>query len=355
MNHPARLVALHQARVTLALGNRLVKRLEHPQQPRLRIGQRARRNRDPQRRQCPRHRAQRAVIGVALQHEPRPHAHPVGGVRKQPRRGRRHRLARRSAPTPRPGALAMDSAHMGRDCDLDNLRHRGAVRRIGPRAVRTASLRRLQRLLHHRQRRARCPAMSRRPRLLSPRPARTRCRDRRGASLRATPALAAPPERRVRKLTVQCAKPLHLALELSHPRAQRPVLHPQPVRGAVLITAERRQPRLQPLDLLAQPSRSRDVGSKRLDLLVPGPLPRAGPLVQRPKAARRATLPHQLPALCLELLLQRPASRAPRLLRRRVDRHRRDAASRNDSVFASRRHSSGIPQSGMSVQRCRRK
>ena len=47
MNHPARLVALDQARAALAFGNRLVKRLEHPQQPRLSVGQRARRNRDP--------------------------------------------------------------------------------------------------------------------------------------------------------------------------------------------------------------------------------------------------------------------------------------------------------------------
>ena len=87
------------------------------------------------------------------------------------------------------------------------------------------------------------------------------------------------------------------------------MLHPQPVRGVALSTAQRSQPRLQRLDLLAQRSRSRDVGSKRLDLLVPGALPRAGPLVQRPKATRRATLPHQLPALCLKLLLQRHAPR----------------------------------------------
>ena len=203
INHPTRLVALDQARAALALGNRLVKRLEHPQQPRLRIGQRARRNRDPQRRQRPCHRAQRAVIRVALQHEPRPHAHPVGGVRKQPRRGRRHRLARRSAPTPRAGARAMDTTHIGRDRDLDDLRHRCTVRRIGPRAVRAASLRRLARLLHHRQRRARCAPVPRCPRLLPPRPALARGRDRRAAPLRTTPALAAPPERRLLELTVQ--------------------------------------------------------------------------------------------------------------------------------------------------------
>ena len=77
--------------------------------------------------------------------------------------------------------------------------------------------------------------------------------------------------------------------------------------------------------------------------------------MQRPKAARRATLPHQLPALCLKLLSQRPAPRAARLLRTRVERHRANAASRNDCVFTSRRHSSGIPQSGISVQRRRRK
>ena len=251
MNHPARLVALDQARATLALGYRLVKRLEHPQQSRLRIGQRARRNRDPQRRQRPRHRAQRAVIGVALQHEPRPHAHPVGGVRKQPCRGRRHRLARRTTPAPRPHPRPMDATHMGRHLDLDELRHRGAVRRIGPRAVRAAALGRLARLLHHRQRRARCATVPRRPRLLSPPPALARRRDRRGASLRTTPALAAPSERRLLELAVQRAKPLHLALKLSHPRAQLPILHPQPVHGAALTHAQRRQPRLQPLDLLA--------------------------------------------------------------------------------------------------------
>ena len=203
MNHPARLVAVHHARVALALGNRPIERLEQPQQPRLRVGQRARRDRYPQRRQRPRHRAQRAVIGVALQHEPRPHAHPVGGVRKQPRRGRRHRLARRGALTPRPHPRPMDATHMGRDRDLDELRHRGAVRRIGPRAVRAAALGRLKRLLHHRQRRARGAPVSRCPRLLPPRPALARGRDRRGASLRATPALAAPPERRVLELSVQ--------------------------------------------------------------------------------------------------------------------------------------------------------
>ena len=41
--------------------------------------------------------------------------------------------------------------------------------------------------------------------------------------------------------------------------------------------------------------------------------------------------------------------------RRRVERRRTDAASRNDSLFTSRRHSSGIPQSGTSVQRRPRK
>ena len=76
MNHPARLVALDQARRTLALGNRLIKGLEHPQQPRLGVGQRARRNRYAHRSQRPCHRAQRAMIRVALQHKPRPHAHP---------------------------------------------------------------------------------------------------------------------------------------------------------------------------------------------------------------------------------------------------------------------------------------
>ena len=197
MNHPARLVALDQARRTLALGNRLIKGLEHPQQPRLGVGQRARRNRDAHRRQCPRHRAQRAMMRVALQHKPRPHAHPVGGVGKQPRRRWRHRLARRGAPTPRPGARTMDTTHIGRDLDLDELRHRCTVRRIGPRAVRTPSRRRLHNLLDHRQRRARCTTVPRRPPLLPPRPARTRRRGRRAASLRTTPALAAPPIRRL--------------------------------------------------------------------------------------------------------------------------------------------------------------
>ena len=78
---------------------------------------------------------------------------------------------------------------------------------------------------------------------------------------------------------------------------------------------------------MAQRSRSRGIGSKRPDLLVLGALPRAGPIVQRPKATRRATLPHQLPALCLKLLLQRHAPRASPFLRRRVDRRRTDAAA----------------------------
>ena len=216
--------------------------------------------------------------------------------------------------------------------------------------MRATSLRRLQRLLHHRQRRAGRAPVPRRPRLLPTRSALTRRRHRRGASLRTTPALATAPERRVLELTVQRAKPLDLALELSHPHAQRPVRHPQPVHGAALTPAQRRQPRLQPLDLPAQRRRPRDVGSKRLDFLLLGTLPRARPFVQRPKAARRATLPHQLPALRLELLLQRHAPRAARFLRRRVDRRRRDAASRNDSRFTSPRHSSGIAQSGISVQ-----
>ena len=244
---------------------------------------------------------------------------------------------------------------MSRDLDLDELRHRGAVHRIGPRAMRAASLRRLQRLLHHRQRRAGRAPVSRRPRLLPTRPAATPRLDRRGASLRTPPALAAAPECRVLELTVQRAKPLDLALKLSDPRAQRPVRRAQPVHGAALTPAQRRQPRPQPLDLLAQPRRPRDVGSKRLDLLLLGPLPRARPLVQRPKAARRTTLPDQLPALCLKLLLQCLAPQASRILCRGVERRRRDAASRNDSRLTSPRHSSGIPQSGISVQRRRRK
>ena len=147
--------------------------------------------------------------------------------------------------------------------------------------------------------------------------------------------------------------------EVAPPRPQAPS-HASATPGASSAAgpgscAQRRQSRLQRLDLLAQRSRSRDVGSKRLDLLVPGAPPPAGPFVQRPKATRRATLPHQLPALCLKLLSQRHAPRATRFLRRRADCRRNDTASRNDSLFTSRRHSSGIPESGISVQRRPRK
>ena len=97
--------------------------------------------------------------------------------------------------------------------------------------------------------------------------------------------------------------------------------------GAALSTAQRRQPRLHSLDLLAQPSRSRDVGSKRLDLLLLGALPRAGPPVQRLKATRRATLPHHLPALCLELLFQPHPPRASRVPESAISVQRRSRES----------------------------